>query len=164
MDWTQEVTRRGMKIWSWSWRSAVIRSRRNDIVLRWWNDSTIVIHWWDLSFGCVRLPPHRLLSSLSSSSFSSLNFLYPGPSTLPSSTSSNLDINPNSTSPKKFVPPSFLLFQHHLQVYLQKWERNIYNSQKCCSKDMAKEWLEFMERVNKRGFEMEGGKGVVCFF
>jgi hypothetical protein len=119
------------------------------------------------------------LFSSSPSLSSSISPILAGPSPLPSSTSSNLDLDPNSTtSLKKSVPPSS---SNTISRFIcKKWERNIYTHKNILQRtwqalersgeakewvrgvgegeDREKEWVELMERVIKRGFEMESGK------
>ena len=125
-------------------------------------------------------------SSESSSSSSSASFSSPSLSStssfslLPSITSSNLDLNPNSsTNLSKPVPPSSS--SNTISRFICKnWERNIYTHKNILRRtwqalersgetkewvrgvgeggDPEKEWVELTERVIKRGLEMEGGK------
>ena len=119
-------------------------------------------------------------SSETCSSSSSASFSSPF-SPLPLSTSSNLDLNPNSsTSLKKSVPPSS---SNTISRFICKnWERNIYTHKNILRRtwqalersgeakewirgvgegeDPEKEWVELMGRVIKRGFEMEGGNEI----
>jgi hypothetical protein len=145
---------------------------RNGIGLNRWNNSIIVINWWNLSIDCLRL--HLLLPFL--------RLLFPlprlsGPA-LPSSMSSNLDINPNSTTSLKRYVPSSSSFIPISRFFCRKRKRNIYTHKNLLRRtwqtlersgeakewvrgvgeggDPEKEWVELMERVIKRGFEMEG--------
>jgi Flavin-binding monooxygenase-like len=116
----------------------------------------------------------------SPSLFSNLPFL-PGSTPLPSSTSSNLDLNPNSTtSLKKSVPTSSSSSNTLSRFICKKWEHNIYAHKNILRRTWQalersgeakewvrgvgegehpeKEWVELVERVIKRGFVMEGGK------
>jgi hypothetical protein len=116
-------------------------------------------------------------ASLSSPSLFSTSPYLAGPSPLlPSSTSSNLDLSPNSTTSLKSVPPS----SNISRFICRKWESRIYTHKNILrstwqalersgeakewvrgvgeGEDPEMEWVELMERVLKRGFEMEGGK------
>ena len=119
-------------------------------------------------------------ASFSSPSPSSTSPLSVGPSPLPSS-SSYLDLNPipnSTTNLKNSVPPSSSITLS--RFICKKWERNIYTHKDILRRtwqalerngearewvrdvgegeDPEGEWVELMERVIKRGFEIEGGK------
>jgi hypothetical protein len=116
----------------------------------------------------------------SSSSTSSTPSSLPGPLTLPSSISSNLRSNLNSATSTVNTP---CLTSSPISKFIcKKWEPNIYTHKNILRRtwealertgeakewvrgigegeDPEKEWVELMERVIKRGLEMEGGTKV----
>ena len=123
-----------------------------------------------------RLSSTSLSSESSSFSLPSLSSTSP----LPLSTSSNLDPNSNSTTNlKQSIPPSSSDYTIS-RFFCKKWERNIYTHKNILRRtwqalersgeakewvrgvgegeDPEREWVELMERVIKRGFEMEDSK------
>ena len=131
---------------------------------------------------------NQLSSTPVSSESSSASSSSPSPSStslMSSRTPFNLDPNPNSTTNliEKSVPPSSsnTTISNTISRFIcKKWEGHIYTHKDILrrtwqtlersgeakewvrgvgeSEDPEKEWVELMERVIKRGFEMESGK------